>query len=47
MRVILWTIAAIVSSIANGKILLWQNDPYGILPIVLALVFTYLFFADF
>ena len=28
MRVILWTIAAIVSSIANGKFLLWQNDPY-------------------
>ena len=26
MRVILWTIAAIVSSIANGKFLLWQND---------------------
>ena len=28
MRVILWTIAAIVSSIANAKFLLWQNDPY-------------------
>ena len=28
MRVILWTMAAIVSSIANGKFLLWQNDPY-------------------
>ena len=28
MRVILWTIAAIVSSIANGKFLLWQNDLY-------------------
>ena len=27
MRVILWTIAAIVASIANGKFLLWQNDP--------------------
>ena len=27
IRVILWTIAAIVSSIANGKFLLWQNDP--------------------
>ena len=23
-----WTIAAIVSSIANGKFLLRQNDPY-------------------
>ena len=28
MRVILWTIAAFVSSIANGKFLLWQNDPH-------------------
>ena len=28
MRVILWTITAIVSSIANSKFLLWQNDPY-------------------
>ena len=28
MRVILWTIAAFVFSIANGKFLLWQNDPY-------------------
>ena len=28
MRVILWITAAIVSSIANGKFLLWQNDPY-------------------
>ena len=26
MRVILWTIVAIVSSIANGKFLLWQNE---------------------
>ena len=25
MRVILWTIAANVTSIANGKFLLWQN----------------------
>ena len=28
MRIILWTIAAIVSSVANGKFLLLQNDPY-------------------
>ena len=28
MRIILWTIATIVSSMANGKFLLWQNDPY-------------------
>ena len=28
MRVILWTKAAIVSSTANGKFLLWQNYPY-------------------
>ena len=28
MRVILWTIAANVTSIANCKFLLWQNDPY-------------------
>ena len=28
MTIILWTIAAVVSSIANGKFLLWQNDPY-------------------
>ena len=28
MRVILWTIAAIVSSTGNAKFLLWQNDPH-------------------
>ena len=28
IRVILWTIAAIVPSIAKGKILLWQDDPH-------------------
>ena len=27
-KVILWPIAAIISSIANGKFLLWQNDLY-------------------
>ena len=27
MRVILWTIAAIVASVANGEFLLWPNDP--------------------
>ena len=28
MRVILWTITAIYSSIANSKFLSWQNDSY-------------------
>ena len=28
MRVILLIIGAIVTSVGNGKLLLWQNDPY-------------------